>query len=237
MLQRNFALYDEDTVIDNVLKAMGDEGRYEEENIYKAIELLDMVQMSHRVTHIARDLSGGEKQRVVLARQLAKEPALFLADEPTGTLDPQTAEKLHATLDESVKEKGITMVITSHWPEIMEDLADYVIWLDNGEIYEEGNPKEIVDKFLETVPLADQVERHEHNEEEIKIENIKKHYYSIERGVVKAVDDVSITINKGEIYGIVGLSGSGKTTLTRMMIGLTEPSSGELTIKLGDDWI
>ena len=237
MLQRNFALYDEDTVIDNVLKAMGDEGRYEEENIYKAIELLDMVQMSHRVTHIARDLSGGEKQRVVLARQLAKEPALFLADEPTGTLDPQTAEKLHATLDESVKDKGITMVITSHWPEIMEDLADYVIWLDDGEIYEEGNPKEIVDKFLETVPLADQVERHEHNEEEIKIENIKKHYYSIERGVVKAVDDVSITINKGEIYGIVGLSGSGKTTLTRMMIGLTEPSSGELTIKLGDDWI
>ncbi len=87
------------------------------------------------------------------------------------------------------------------------------------------------------MPLADQVERHEHNEEEIKIENIKKHYYSIERGVVKAVDDVSITINKGEIYGIVGLSGSGKTTLTRMMIGLTEPSSGELTIKLGDDWI
>ena len=75
MLQRNFALYDEDTVIDNVLKAMGDEGRYEEENIYKAIELLDMVQMSHRVTHIARDLSGGEKQRVVLARQLANEPA------------------------------------------------------------------------------------------------------------------------------------------------------------------
>ena len=151
MLQRNFALYDEDTVIDNVLKAMGDEGRYEEENIYKAIELLDMVQMSHRVTHIARDLSGGEKQRVVLARQLAKEPALFLADEPTGTLDPQTAEKLHATLDESVKEKGITMVITSHWPEIMEDLADYVIWLDDGEIYEEGNPKDIVDKLINSL--------------------------------------------------------------------------------------
>ena len=55
--------------------------------------------------------------------------------------------------------------------------------------------------------------------------------------MVKAVDGVSLTINQGEIYGIVGLSGSGKTTLTRMMIGLTEPSAGELEIKLGDDWI
>jgi len=237
MLQRNFALYDEDTVIDNVLKAMGDEGRYEEENIYRSIELLEMVQMSHRVTHIARDLSGGEKQRVVLARQLAKNPMLFLADEPTGTLDPQTAEKLHQTLIEGVKDEGISMVITSHWPEIMNKLADEVIWLENGEIVEEGEPQEVVNKFLETVPLADKVERHEHEEPEIKVDHIKKHYYSIERGVVKAVDDVSLTINKGEIYGIVGLSGSGKTTLTKMMIGLTEPSSGELQIKLGDDWI
>jgi ATPase components of various ABC-type transport systems, contain duplicated ATPase len=81
------------------------------------------------------------------------------------------------------------------------------------------------------------VEKVEHTEEIIRVKDIKKHYYSIERGVVKAVDGVSLTINQGEIYGIVGLSGSGKTTLTRMMIGLTEPSAGELEIKLGDDWI
>lgn len=237
MLQRNFALYDEDSVIDNVLKAMGDEGKYEEENVYKSIELLEMVQMTHRVTHIARDLSGGEKQRVVLARQLAKKPALFLADEPTGTLDPQTAEKLHKTLENSVKEEGITMVINSHWPEVMSKLADYVIWLEKGEIIEEGNPDEVVDKFVQKIPETEKVEKKEHNEPEIKIDNIKKHYYSLERGVVKAVDGVSLTINHGEIYGIVGLSGSGKTTLTKMMMGLTEPSSGDLDIKLGDTWI
>ena len=66
--------------------------------------------MTHRITHIARDLSGGEKQRVVLARQMGKEPMIFLADEPTGTLDPQTAKLLHQTLLEGVKNKGTTMV-------------------------------------------------------------------------------------------------------------------------------
>lgn len=237
MLQRNFALYDEETVIDNILKAMGDEGRYLEENIYRALELLDMVQMSHRVTHIARDLSGGEKQRVVLARQLAKVPMLFLADEPTGTLDPQTAERLHETLETEVKDKGITMVITSHWPEVINILADNVIWLENGEIKEQGNPKEVVDKFLATVPLPKKVEEHEHGGPEVEIKNVKKYYYSIERGVVKADDNVNLTINHGEIFGVVGLSGSGKTTLTRMILGLTEPSSGEINIKLGENWI
>ena len=236
MLQRNFALYDEETVIENVMRAMGEYDDYTT-HLYEALDYLDMVHMNHRITHIARDLSGGEKQRVVLARQLAKEPMLFLADEPTGTLDPQTAEKLHNTLIEAVKDKKTTMLITSHWPEIMYHLADEVIWLEKGEIVESGNSKEIVQKFLDTVPLPKKTENPDIGSEEIIIKNLKKHYYSIERGVVKAVDDVNLEINKNEIFGIVGLSGSGKTTLTRMMIGLSEPSSGDIDFKLGDDWI
>lgn len=236
MLQRNFALYDEETVIENVMRAMGDEEDYEK-NLYAALDYLDMVQMNHRITHVARDLSGGEKQRVVLARQLAKNPMMFLADEPTGTLDPQTAEKIHQTLTESVKNKNITMLITSHWPEVMISLADNVIWLDEGEIREEGNPNKVVKNFLDTVPLPKKVENPEIGEPEIVIENVKKHYYSIERGVIKAVDGVNLTINKEEIFGIVGLSGAGKTTLTRMLIGLTELSSGKIEARLGDEWI
>lgn len=237
MLQRNFALYDEETVIDNVLRAMGDENRYLEENIYRSLELLNMVQMNHRITHIARDLSGGEKQRVVLARQLAKEPMLFLADEPTGTLDPQTAEKLHKTLKEEVKDKGTSMVITSHWPEVINLLADKVIWLENGEIKEAGEPSVIVDKFMATVPSSEKPEKYKSGGPEIELKHVSKHYYSLERGVVKADNDISLTINKNEICGIVGLSGSGKTTLTRMILGITEPSSGEINVKLGDEWI
>lgn len=236
MLQRNFALYDEESVIENVMRAMDDEVDYEE-NLYNALKILEMVQMNHRITHIARDLSGGEKQRVVLARQLAKSPMLFLADEPTGTLDPKTAAKLDATLTDAVKNKGITMLITSHWPEVINKLADRVIWLEDGEIKEEGESEEIVNKFLKTVPSAEKSEVPVIGEVEIKIEDIKKHYFSIERGVVKAVDGVDLEIYKDEIFGIVGLSGAGKTTLTRMLIGLTEPSSGSIAAKLGDEWI
>lgn len=112
MLQRTFALYEDETVIDNVLKSITEHD--EEESTYMAIDLLELAQMTHRITHIARDLSGGEKQRVVLARQLAKEPMIFLADEPTGTLDPTTAEFIHQALIEGIKGQGLSMVITSH---------------------------------------------------------------------------------------------------------------------------
>lgn len=235
MLQRTFALYEDETVIDNVLKSIN--GHDEEESTYMAIDLLDLAQMTHRITHIARDLSGGEKQRVVLARQLAKEPMIFLADEPTGTLDPKTAEQIHQALIEGVKSQGLSMVITSHWPEVMKDLSDHAIWLDKGEIIEEGNPETVVKSFMEHVPQPKRSEEFQTGGPIIKMNDVKKHYYSIERGVIKAVDGINLTVNEGEIYGVVGLSGAGKTTLSRILYGLTDPSSGQIDIKLGDNWI
>jgi len=235
MLQRTFALYEDDTVIDNVLKSINHHD--EEESMYMAIDLLETTQMTHRITHIARDLSGGEKQRVVLARQIAKEPMVFLADEPTGTLDPKTAELIHHALLEGVKNKGTTMIITSHWPEVMRKLSDHVIWLENGEIIDEGDPESVVKRFLDQVPLPKKIAEYQIGGPMIKMEDVEKHYYSIERGVVKAVDGIDLIVDEGEIFGIVGLSGAGKTTLSRILYGLTEPSSGKITVKLGDNWI
>lgn len=235
MLQRTFALYEDDTVIDNVLKSI--EGLDDEESTYRALELLEMAQMTHRITHIARDLSGGEKQRVVLARQLAKDPIIFLADEPTGTLDPKTAELIHEALIEGVKEEGKTMLITSHWPEVMRKLSDHVIWLEKGEIIEQGPPEQVVKSFLDQVPLPEKGDVFKSGGPIIKMEEVKKHYYSIERGVVKAVDGIDLVVDESEIFGIVGLSGAGKTTLSRILYGLTDPSAGKILVKLGENWI
>ncbi len=235
MLQRTFALYEDDTVIDNVIKSIT--GHDEEETTYMAIELIEQAQMNHRITHIARDLSGGEKQRVVLARQMAKEPMIFLADEPTGTLDPKTADQIHHTIINGIKSKGTTMVITSHWPEVMKQLSDYAIWLDKGEIIEEGDPEIVVKSFMDHVPLPEKKVEFNVGGPIVEMDDVKKHYYSIERGVVKAVDGVDLAVNEAEIYGVVGLSGAGKTTLSRILYGLTDPSGGNIKVKLGEDWI
>jgi methyl coenzyme M reductase system subunit A2 len=112
MLQRTFALYGDLSVIENVFEAIKEKS--DEKKVARAIELLEMVNMTYRTMHIARDLSGGEKQRTVLARQLAREPLLFLADEPTGTLDPETADIVHKALIKAVKDTGMAMVVTSH---------------------------------------------------------------------------------------------------------------------------
>ena len=236
MFQRTFALYEEQTVLENVMEALLDAGYSESEAAERAVELIEMVELEHRVTHLARDLSGGEKQRVVLIRQLAKRPIVFLADEPTGTLDPETGEIVHKALREGVKEAGITMVITSHWPEVIEDISDRVLWLENGEIVEFGEPSEVVSKYLEQVEEVEK-EEVEVGEEIIRAKDVKKHYYSIERGVVKAVDGVSLEVREGEIYGIVGKSGAGKTTLAKILAGVLEPTDGEVYVRVGDEWV
>lgn len=235
MLQRTFALFGDMTVIENVFEALGEQ-MPEAQRIERALDLLKQVKLDHRITHIARDLSGGEKQRCVLARQLAKDPILFLADEPTGTLDPQTADIVHQVLINAVKKSGMAMVVTSHWPKAINTMADRAVWLESGEMMKLGKPEEVTGEFM--IGFETKTEDHvDIGQPLVKIEDVKRYYYSYTRGVVKAVDGVSIEVGEKEIVGLVGLSGAGKTTISRMIAGICEPSDGKISVRIGDDWV
>jgi lipoprotein-releasing system ATP-binding protein len=93
-------------------------GVKEKEASERAKMLLDMVGLSHRLTHRSGQLSGGEQQRVAIARSLANNPKLLLADEPTGNLDPKTAETVFQMLLDVVKQTGLSALIATHNPEL-----------------------------------------------------------------------------------------------------------------------
>ena len=233
MLQRTFALFGDKSVIENVLEAIDERTP---KRVEKAISLLEFVNMAHRTMHIARDLSGGEKQRIVMARQLAKDPLFFLADEPTGTLDPYTAEIVHNKLVEYVKEHNICMMFASHWPEAIDRMADRAYWLDAGEVKMEGDPKPITEKFMEGYHF-EKGQIGNVGQPIIRLDNAEKHFFSVVRGVVKAVDGVTFNVDEREVFAIIGYSGAGKTTTSRMIAGMSPATEGKVEVRIGDDWV
>ncbi len=237
MFQRTFALYGNDRVIENVLRALDDVNYPEEKSINRAADLLDQVRLSHRMMHIARDLSGGEKQRVVLARQLAKEPFLLFADEPTGTLDPETARLVHEMLKTAAKENNMGMIVTSHFSQVVQDVADRALLLNNGEIAMIGSPAEVIGKFMAGLKDNEEFAQPKVGNKLIEGRDVIKRYISMDRGMVKAVNGVTFDVAEKEIFGIIGKSGAGKTTLSRMIAGVMEPTTGEMNIRIGDEWV
>ncbi|MCW7077504.1 MAG: methyl coenzyme M reductase system, component A2, partial [Candidatus Syntrophoarchaeum sp.] len=236
MQQRTFAIYGEMAVIQNIEEALKDVNYPKEKRVAKIMELLKRVELVHRSLHIARDLSGGEKQRVVLSRHLALDPIALYADEPTGTLDPITAETVHRVIRQEIG-RGMTMIITSHWLYAIEELTDHGIVLENGRIIAAGKTTEISEKLKLGY---EEFKREEIRAEipKVKVEDCSKSYYVADRGgMVHAVKCVNVTVNEGEIFGIVGVSGAGKTTLGKMLAGLQTTSSGRILIRIGEDWI
>jgi len=103
------------------------------ERIKRAEELLESVGLRDRALHLPSELSGGEQQRVSIARALANHPRLILADEPTGNIDSKTGKKIIDLMKKLNKEQGITFIVTTH-DDLMANNADRVITITDGEI-------------------------------------------------------------------------------------------------------
>ncbi len=99
----------------------------------RALKLLNEVGLQNRIDHRPRELSGGEQQRVAVARALINNPSLILADEPTGNLDKETGEKVYQLLLELNKKKNVTLVVVTHNQELAK-YSNQVIYLEDGKI-------------------------------------------------------------------------------------------------------
>ncbi len=236
MMQRTFGLYGDETVLENIIRSFEYSDIPKEKRPYIAAELIEKVKLSHRMTYTGKELSGGEKQRVVLARQLAKYPMLLLADEPTGTLDPRTAKLVHENILQAKQEHNMTMLVTSHLPGVLHDLTNKAILLDKGEIIEIGKPDEIIEKFCAMTGAICEG-KVEVGEPILLLRDVKKKYYSYSKGMIPAVNGVSFEVNEGEIFGIIGISGAGKTSLSKIIAGIMEKDSGKVDVRIGDIWV
>jgi len=112
----------------------------------RAAELLDFVQLTDRARDRVEPLSGGMKRRLTIARALVNEPELVLLDEPTTGLDPQARHLVWERLFR-LKQRGVTLVLTTHYMDEAEQLCDRLVVMDAGRIVAEGSPRELIDKY------------------------------------------------------------------------------------------
>jgi polar amino acid transport system ATP-binding protein len=148
MVFQNFNLFPHLTALENVAEApvvapRSDKARRsKEEARRRGLELLDRVGLKDRAGAYPRQLSGGQQQRVAIARALALDPKILLFDEPTSALDPELVNEVLDVIRELAK-SGTTLIIVTHEMGFARDVADTVVFMDDGQIVEQGTPEQI----------------------------------------------------------------------------------------------
>ena len=207
-------------------------GAHDPDATERAIDMLARVGLrdaraaAQRYPH---ELSGGMRQRTLLAMALLLRPEVLIADEPTTALDPVLQRQLLDLLDALRRESGTALLLISHDLDLVAERCERVLVLDSGRIVEEGTSAEVVASRRRTAaptrpmhPAADPL---------LVAEGVAVHFATAE-GLVRAVDGVSLTLRRGECLGLVGESGSGKSTLARALLGLTALTAGR--VRFGD---
>ena len=168
-------------------------------------------------------LSGGMKQKLALSCALIHQPSVLVLDEPTTGVDPVSRKELWEMLA-SLRERGLTIIASTPYLDEVR-CCERVAFLDHGEIRGIGTPDEILTTFADIfnpAGLSPLTSRHKSEENVIEVEHLVKAF-----GAFHAVDDISFSVRRGEIFGFLGANGAGKTTAMHMLTGLNQPTSGK----------
>ena len=137
----------------------------------RTTRLLDFVQLTERGGDQVEPLSGGMKRRLTIARSLINEPDILILDEPTTGLDPQAR---HVVWDRlfSLKQSGVTLILTTHYMDEAEQLCDRLVVMDHGKIAAEGTPRDLIARYSTPEVLELRFPREQHEEAITKIKNL-----------------------------------------------------------------
>ena len=171
-------------------------------------------------------LSGGMKQKLALSCALVHSPSILFLDEPTTGVDPVSRKELWEMLG-MLKERGITIVASTPYLDEVRR-CERVAFLDHGHLRGIDKPDIILDRFADIFNPPGI----EHDKTmELKDENVIEVQHLVKAfGSFHAVDDISFTVKRGEIFGFLGANGAGKTTAMHMLTGLNQPTSGTGTV-------
>lgn len=209
-----------------------------------------------RARQLPHELSGGLRQRALIASAIAGSPEIVIADEPTTALDVTVQARILDLLG-ALKAQGTGLVLISHDLAVVGRLADRVIVMRHGEVVEEGDARDVLTaprteyarELIRAVPTPEARGRSLITGESlpeappidpdaapvVSVRDVVKRYRTGARGEFTALDGVSFDLARGEVLGVVGESGSGKSTLGRIVLGLVAPDAGEVRVH-GEQW-
>ena len=216
----------------------------------KAVELLKRVGLSQpelRAKQYPHELSGGMRQRVLIAIAIALKPSLIIADEPTSALDVTVQRHILDLIDDLRREYGTAVLLVTHDLGIAADRSDRLIVLQHGRIQEQGRTADILRnpqssytrRLLADAPsLNARTKRSPPHasvsaapaDDIIVVDRLVQDFGTGSDGSFRAVDDVSFRVRRGSTHAIVGESGSGKTTTIRIVSAFQRPTSGQVVI-------
>ena len=209
-----------------------------------AVEVLERAGIDRpeiRARQYPHELSGGMRQRVLIGIALVANPALVIADEPTSALDVTVQRRILDHLDERIAESGAAVLLITHDLGVAADRADRILVMQGGRIVESGRTADILDnprdeytkKLLSSAPSLSSgpVVRPVRQDTSplLTLTGITKHFNVGRGSSITAVNEVSLTVPRGQTVSLVGESGSGKSTTARIVVRLEQADAGTIS--------